>query len=84
MLNRISPTHLQSSFDTLKKSHNSQIQALQRVQSFLELVSISELKCAKILNEIEEQNFELLHGVLTPGVIGFLESVKSGCASKAL
>ena len=45
---------LGKSFSGLLEKHKFQIEALKTVNEFLELLSNTELKCAKFLNEIEE------------------------------
>ena len=42
------------SFTGLLEKHKVQIQALKSVNEFLQLIATAELKCAKILNEIEQ------------------------------
>ena len=53
---------------------------------FLDLIGTTELKCAHLLNQIEEFKLDdpLLSKVLQPGMLQFLQAMQAGCASKAL
>ena len=68
----LSESSLYKSFNSLSEKHLVQIQALTKVSEFLDLIATTELKCAQLLNQIEEYKLGPLSKVLTPGVISFL------------
>lgn len=81
---KLSEVSLRQSFHQLSEKHSRQISAMARITEFLELVATTELKCAQLLNQVEEFQLGPLTKVLTPGMTSFLQAMQSGCASKAL
>lgn len=81
---KLSEKSIKNSFETLSQKHKLQVQALSQIADFLEIIATSELKCAELLNKIEEFEIEKIAQELSPGITSFLQSMQAGCASKAL